>query len=49
MDKTIGRLRFHDDNENDTRTTMKYRCRFRYVFAHKEMNESSLPFRRLQL
>ena len=28
-------------------TTMKYRCRFRYVFVHKEMNDSSLPFRRL--
>ena len=25
---------------------MKYRCRFRYVFEHKEMNDSSLPFRR---
>ena len=39
-------------NSNDiattsTRTTMKYRCRFRYVFVHKEMNDSSLPFRRL--
>ena len=41
----IWRLRFHYDN--DTRTTIKYRCRIRYVFVHKEMNDSSLPFRRL--
>ena len=42
----IGRLRFHYDKD-DTRTTIKYHCRIRYVFVHKDMNDSSLPFRRL--
>ena len=41
----IGRLRFHDDNENENDNEISPSFLLRFV--HKEMNDSPLAFRRL--
>ena len=37
----LGRLRFPDDNESDTRATMKYCCPFHFVVYYNDNEEES--------
>ena len=43
----IGRLRFHYDNDNEYENDNEISLSFALRFVHKEMNDSSFPFRRL--